>query len=507
MTLPTAVTSSTKTPGFYIAINLLAGPANPGSSALRALLIAQKNTADGNITADTEVRKCFGPDDVKAAVGEGSPGHLSAIQMFLAFGALALDVASPLVNGGGVTAVWEYTISGAPTSNMVFTFDVKGQLIGPVSWAVGEAITVFRTRAIAAFNAVRPLPVIAGAGGTTAKLDLTAKSPGPWGNDVTCGVTVVSGAGGAVSAPTLLTTGVGEFNVTNVLSQVQVTEYAAIGLATSNADAADNSASSNAARVLAQVIAKKIGNNAALQFMFVGHTGSISNVELGAIGRNGVDATYAYCQNAQSLPAEVMGWELGDAMRWYQTRANYNRIGNRAPSLIGSKNPQADVMTPLEVEDLLNHGVAPYDFAPNSTTQIALIDPITTHSMDALGNPDFRCFYQSDVWGSNFIVRDLRVAVPQEFPNCSITEDLPPGDDQLPPGVVERKDVANFVYSRVRGGVRQGIVDGVALEASIADGSFAIELDEVDASQVNIFMPFEIVKPLAKFSFVANKTG
>lgn len=507
MSLPTAVTSSTKTPGFYISINLLAGAANAGTSALRALGIGQKNTSDGNITPDAEVRKVFGPDDVKASHGEGSLLHLAAIQMFLAFGLLALDVVAPAAGGSAVAAVWEYTISGAPTVNMTFDFDVKGAHTGAVPWAVGESITVFRTRAIAALNAVRPLPVIASAGGT-GKLDLTAKSGGPWGSDIVCGVTLLTGAGGAVSAPINTVAGAVEFSIANVLALVLVTEYAAIGLATSNADAATASNStSNAGLLSLQIAARKSGKSALLQYGFVGYTGSIANVETGAVGRNAVDFTYAYLQNGQSTPAEVMGWDLGDAMNWYSQRANYNRIGNRAPYLIGSKNPQADSLTDTETEDLLNHGISPYDFVANSTTELGLVDAITTHSLDASGNADARCFYQSDVWGANFIVRDLRVSLPQEFPNCSITEDLPPGDDQLPAGVVERKDVQSFTQSRVRGGVRQGVVDGNYLEARIADGSFAVEIDEDDASQVDIFLPFRIVKPLAKFSLVANKTG
>ena len=45
MSLPLAVAPSTKTPGFYLTVNLLAGTANPGTARLRALLIAPPSAA------------------------------------------------------------------------------------------------------------------------------------------------------------------------------------------------------------------------------------------------------------------------------------------------------------------------------------------------------------------------------------------------------------------------------------------------------------------------------
>lgn len=505
MPLPKAVTSSAKTPGIYILVNLLAGPANPGTSALRALLVAHK-LSTGNITADTERRRCYGADDVAAALGEGALGHLAAIQGFLAFGRLALDVVAPTAPTGAV-AEQTFTISGSPVDANQFMFDIAGRQIGPVIWAAAESIAAFRARLINALNSARPLPTTAQAGGDAAEVDVVAKGPGAWGNDITVGVTKISGTGGSVAVGgAYLTGGAGELNITNALSLVSTTEYAAIGLATSNADATLNTTSSNAERLQLHIEAHKAGLGALLQFGFVGHTGSIANVKSGAIGRNSTDLTYAYAQNAQSLPAELMGWELGDAMRWYQERANYNRIGNRAPYLYGSKDSVADALSVNEKEDLLSNGVSPYDFAANST-ELALVAPVTTHSQDSGGNPDTRCYWQTDVWGQHAIARDLRTALPQEFSNANITEDLPANADSLPPGVVERKDVYNFSVSRVRAWGGLGVLNIPYFDEKVADGSFAVEIDSSDPAQVNIFIPDRIVKPLSKFSVVFHKTG
>ncbi|MFZ5896813.1 MAG: hypothetical protein ACOY0T_37500 [Myxococcota bacterium] len=505
MALPKAVTSSTKTPGFYLRIDLLAGPANAGSSALRALLVAHA-LPTGDITPDDEVRRCYRPDDVALALGNGSIGHLAAIQMFLAFGALDLDVVAPAAPSGA-TAQQTLSVAGAPTDTNQFLINIAGRDIGPIAWGASETIGVFRARVITAINGFRPLPVQAQNGIDPDDVDIVALGPGSWGNDITIRVTKLGGTGGAVTVGgARLAGGAGEFNATLALAKVGTTEYAAIGLATSNADATLNTASSNAERLQNHIEWRKYGLGALLQYGFVGHTGTIANVKTGAIARNATDLTYAFVQNAQSLPAEVMGWELGDCMNWYQQRANYSRIGNRAPYLFGSSDPNGDQISPPESEDLLSNGVAPYDFAPNST-ELALVAPITTHSLDDAGNADVRCYYQSDVWGQNAIARDLRVAIQQEFAHASITPDLPPNADALPPGVVERKDVYNFSVSRVKGWGQLGVANIPYLEQVIANGTFAVEIDEDDESQVNIFIPDRIVKPLAKFSAVFHKTG
>lgn len=507
MTLPKAVTSSTKTPGFYLTINMLAGAANPGSAALRGLLIGHKITG-GDIVAQTEVRQCFGPDDVKTACGEGSLAHLAAIQAFLAFGKLSLDVVAPTAPTGG-TATVTHTISGTPTDNNVFVIDVAGRKTGDITWAAGESISTFRARCVAAINTVRPLPTTASNGvGGAGDIQIDAKGPGVWGNDITTGITKKQGTGGVITAGgSKLASGTGEYDLTTVLGLVQTTEYGAIGVCTSNADATDATTSSNAERLMAHIESHKLGLGALLQYGFVGHTGSIANVKAGAIGRNSVDMSYAYLQLAQSLPSELMGWDFGDSMRWYQERANYNRIGNRAPGIVGSKDPAADKLIFNEGEDLLSNGVSPYDFVTNSKTDVALIAPITTHSLDSASAADYRAYYQSDSFGVNAVMRDLRTALPQEFPNASITQDLPPGADELPPGVVERKDVYNFVTSRLNGWAIAGVIDKNYLQQVIDDGSLAVEIDDTDKSQVNIFIPGRIVKPLAKFSAVFAKTG
>jgi phage tail sheath gpL-like len=506
MGAPTAMASTVRTPGFYLLINLLAGVASAGLQTLVALLIAPK-ISTGTITADTEVVRCYSPEDVAEELGEGSPGHLSAVKLYEAYGSITLDVVAPTAPAG-LVAEGLLTVSGTPTDTNTFQVDVAGRKTAVISWAVGESVATMQARVVSYINALGgTIPATSVAGGGAGEVDIVARGGGTWGNDVTYGVTKLTGSGGAIAASAArFAGGTTEMSIAAALATVAVTEYAAIGLVTSNTDATDATATSNAELLMLHIESKKSGLGALLQYGFVGHTGSIANVKAGAIARNGVDLTYAYWQNAQSLPGEVMAHELADALKWYTVRASYTRIGTRAPTLIGSKDPVADRLSPTETEDLLANGVTPYDFVANGTEGF-VVAPITTHSLDSAGNNDRRAYYQLETWVFNAVGRDLRVSVPQEFPNASITPNLPAGQDSLPEGVVEIRDVEQFVYNRARAYVPIGWIQSTYLEEVIASGAFIVEIDTTDASQVNIFMPARAVKPLAKFSGVVHKTG
>lgn len=500
MALPKAVTRSTKRPGIYVFIDLLAEAGAAGTGQLRALLVCWAS-GSGDIGVETEVRRVYNGEDVLAAVG-AVPGYRAAVKAFEAYGGLALDVVA-MEAPDGTAASGSYVVSGTPTDPNVFEFGVGEDKVGTLTWQVGEAASAFATRIRTAVSGTRGLVVTPSVGSAADVVDLDANTDGTWGNDVTYYVQKLSGNGGSVVATgARLAGGTGECDPSAALALVTSTEYAGIGLVTSNADATDNTNTAGPEVLMDHIESNLFGGQSKLQFGFVGHTGSIANVKAGAIGRNSTVMTYAYQQNARSLPAEVMGWELGDALRWYTERANYNRIGNPA-NLVGSRDRNADALTVAECEDLLRAGVTPYDFAEGSD-EVQLVCPITTHSLDG-SSPDDRCFYQADVFGQFAVARDMRTFLPQTFKNCSITPDLPVGDDDLPAGVVERRDVEAEVFGRLRAWVPKGVLNGPDLEASIADGSAAVEIDDEDDSQVNIFIPDDIIKALAKFSLVFHK--
>lgn len=500
-----AVASSVKTPGFFLTIDLLGGVSGPGAAVNRALIIAPKNTADGDITPDTEVRQIFGPDDAAISHGVDGQGHLTAKGLFKKYPLASVDIVAPAV-GAGAAASITHVFTTAPTESSVVTIDVKGIYVD-VPWNPGESPTVARDRAVSLVNqkSGQGLPVIASAGAGAGDLDLDARSAGPWGNDITTGMAfTVGGTGGVIAAGgTALAGGTIEPDFTNVLALVNTEQYTIIVGGLSNADASDATSSSNADRMRVHIEGLDSGLDALLQVGLVGHTGSIANVKAGAINRNSPVFEYIYGQAFQSLPCELAGEEAGDTLAGLAQRANYNRIGNEYLTLVGPKNIAADKLTGPEVEDLLNNGVSVVGLA-RRTNRPFLVKPITTHSLFS-GNPDFRAHHMSDTYGAQFVGDDIRTAMPQEFPNASITPDLPPGDNDLPPGVVEEKDARAWVHSRMHLHADNGIVQRARLEETIASGELIVEIDSTDESQLNVFVPLKIIKPLAKIGAVVSK--
>ena len=72
---------------------------------------------------------------------------------------------------------------------------------------------------------------------------------------------------------------------------------------------------------------------------------------------------------------------------------------------------------------------------------------------------------------------------------------------------MERKDVFEWVKSRMFIHARLGILDRGKLEAAIQAGTLVVEIDDTDDTQVNIFIPASVIKPLAKFSGVVSKAA
>jgi phage tail sheath gpL-like len=502
MSIPKAVASAVKTPGFYLLINLLGSPANPGSAALRALIIAPKSTA-GNITPNTERRRCFGPVDAAIAVGAGTQGHLAAKRLFQHFGLASVDIVSPPASAG-VVATGTQTFTGPATENTVIRLRQAGRIID-VSWLNGETATQFCVRAAAAVNE-RSEDLPSTCAPSTGSLVHTAKVAGLWGNDITLNAAIFSGgAGVAVTVnPANFTGGTLEPTIAVALTLVSTTEYGRIVACLSNADAADTGSTSNGELLANHINSFESGAEALLQVGVIANTGTIANAKAGAIDRNNEAVEYPLGRSWDDLPCEIAGAEAGDALKAIAIRPNFNRIGN-VLTLYGPRDVVTNKLTQNEKEDLLANGVTPLD-VDSHTGVTYLVRPITTHSV-FLGAPDYRALDLSDTDGMYAVFRDLRVVVPQQFPNCSISPDLPAGADPLPPGVVEVKDVRAFVISRLRFWARQGVVNKLRLDQSIDNGELVVEIDETDESQVNIFVPAKILRPLAKFSVVGSKVA
>lgn len=501
--IPLAVQPSVKSPGVYLTVNLLAAVAGAGLDQKRALILAPKSSA-GNITPNTEVRQVFGADDVALSHGPGSLGHLCAKGFFRQYPNGSLDVVAPTESAGAAAAATQ-TFTGTATVNSNVNVKIHGRSID-TPWNAGETAATFITRYVATVNAQGADLMVVLADATGGDVSVTSKIKGPCGNDIKLKLTITAGGGGITLAanPTALTGGTTEPDFTTALSSVVTRSYRRIIPCVSNADAISASGTSNPGRVQTHVDTHQSGANAKLQVFTVGCTDSIANVKAGAVAKNDPAGEYVYGQNYRDLPCELAGAEAGDALRFIGIRANYNRISN-ALGLYGPEDLVADKLTDNELEDLLNHGVTALD-VQNVTNQIILTRPITTHSLSGSA-ADYRALDLPDTDAIYTVAEDLRDVLPVEFKNCSVVENLPPGVNRIPEGVVEIKDIKGFISSRLGLWADKGVLDGAKLATAIESGQLLVDINDDDETQVDIFLPLGVVKILAKFGVTAAKTN
>lgn len=518
MGIPVAVAPSVHSPGLALQVNLLAGQSSPGTGQLKALLMCPKSSA-GTITANTELKVAVaGADEVATLLGLGTPGHLAAKRAFEEYGLLSLDVIAPTVSVGA-TATGIIEFASSPTSARTVTAKIMGREV-VTSWLAGETAIQGAAKLKDAINAQTDELCVTATNPANPDDDqvlLTFKVPGPMGNDCKYSVVLTDGAGGTATAAGAklglgsgATLGTTEPSFATALLTIQGKEYDYILPCVSNADAELGTSSSNPGRVATYINNNDSGFNAKLQQEVVGLSGNgLSAAKTGAaaiMGQGPGISQYIFCNNGQSLPCELGGLELGARVREESADPAANRINMiYRGQFYGAADLSADALTDVQVEDALQSGVTPvtYDASGNERPS----RPITTYFKDSAGNPDDRILDTSRVTGTYAVAKDLRIAIPREFEGAKLSKDLLPGDDELPEGVVEERDVKSFVNYRVRFFIARGVVQRAKYEAALADGTFLVRVNPSDPGQCDIVLPLSIVPPLAKFSLVVNHTG
>lgn len=503
--VPLAVSPSTRSPGLFLKVDLLAGVPSPGSAAFRCLLVAEK-AASGTITSDTElVQAVGGPDDVATLLGVGTPGHLAAKALFAEHGLALLDVISPAPSGGSSA---EQTITFA-TGPATVTWDVEVEIAGRTAdfqWLAGETDTQAAAKCAAAINSLaQDSPVTAAS--ALGVCTVTAKIAGDWGNDITISAVATNGATGTVTVGgAKLAGGSNAADPTTALSNVESTEYAYILLHTSNAEAADGTASSAPGILKAHIDGLDEGRNAKLQQAVYACTTTPADAKAGTANLNHGPTQCIFANAFRSLPVELAAAEIGARIREESLDPAANRIEtNYRARLYPPADLNADALTEAEVEDLLQSGVTPVTYDSTNTPRPSR--PITTYFKDSGSNADDRLLDTSRVTGTYAIARDLRVAIPAEFPNAKLSPDLEPGEEENPEGVVEERDVRSFVIGRLRFWTSTGVARRDRLEEAITNGTLVVRVNPSDVSQCDIAVPVVIVPPLAKFSLVVQHTG
>lgn len=507
MAIPTAVGPGQLTPGLYMVVDLLAGAASPGTGTLRVALMASQSSA-GTLTNDTEVRAGAGADDAGVAFGSGSPGHLAAKLLYGAFPAAVVNFVSPAPGSG--TATRDVTLSGVPVSNNSILCDVMGREF-EVAWLVGETADDVRDKIIAAINERGDDLACSAVSGGVGIVQIDAKVAGNIGNDIKVKFNLGVAATGTEAIDTntysALVGGTTDPDFTNALAAIEGEEYAYILPCLSNTDAANVATKSNASRVIDHINSLNEGLNAKLQQMVAGITTTVALATAASSHANGFQnderGELILCINGRGLPCELAGREVGGWLSGLSGDPAVNRIGELMNEYIGAYDKIADKPTISESETALGNGVSLVGYTAQGLE--TLVRAITTHSQDANGAQDRRLLDGQNVAATYIVARDMRSALPAEFPQAKITADIEPGDDPPPQGVTEERDIKAFIIGRLRFWQVQGVITKASLDEAIESGTLIVQVNASDSTQVDIVMPFSIVQPLAKFGVVVQR--
>lgn len=508
MGFPTAVAASVRSPGFYLLVNLLAGTTSLGAAPLRGCIMGVIG-AGGDLTADTELRQAIaGPDAAGTAFLPGMPGHLAAKRCFEEHPLALVDIIG-VAPPAGVAAAGTFTfLLGTPpvTTAVIFDFLIAGRP-KEISWNPGESLTTVAAKVAAYYTSITAdLPCLVTS--SLGVVNVVCKEEGTYGNDIEISVTRRSGglpADATCSASgARLTGGTLTSDISTALGTIAGQEYDFIlCVVGGNTDTNTAGSTSCPSRVATHIETYQTGADAKLQQAIFGVTGTLANAKTGTAYQNDVNLQHILGRGYLSLPCEVGGAELGRRLRMEADDPTVNANGTAYKAqLYPPANLVTGALTAIEREDALQSGVTTI---VHNTSGVPLVDrPITTHFKDDAGNADDRCIDVSVPSGTYRFAKRLRVTIPQEFRGAKLSRNLVEGDDPLPPGTVEVREIQQFVIGEARAFVALGWFDQTFINAAIANDEFVARVNPSDARQCDLVIPTRTSAPYLKTSAVVN---
>ncbi len=502
MSIPQAAPPTSPSPGLWLTVDLKPKIVSPGSQPLKILLMAPSNASGSSITDNTEIKPLYSVTDAETYGGTGSLASLGYASIQRRCPTARVDLIAPAKSGGN-TASGTFTASGAITTSGTVRCTISGLAID-VPWNVGENAAAFHTKAVSYIGRYAD-KLYATASTTGTAVDLAANGPGPAGNDITIRCSIIEGcAGGSITASgARLTGGTTEPDFTTALAQIQGDEYDEIVLCLSNADAV--STTGNVARTLAAVNSLNTGNRAKLQQIIVGHTGARSSARSATTTANDQVLEIVTAQNADSLPCEFAGEEAGD--RAFQRSKYYskNRIDTTFPNLKGSPNPITDNPTTADSDASLLAGLSIIGYSSDGAPY--LIRAVTSYNHTAT-NAQVLPTDCNEIDAMYEVAKDVRAYLPVEYAGCSVARDQEEGDEEMPEGVVEERDIKASIISRIDNfWIPKGVIQGPAFHTAVLNGELIVQVNDTDETQVDIFVPLKPIKNLAKLGVYVAKTG
>lgn len=502
MTLPLAANPTSPTPGFWLVVNLEPATVAPGAQGLRALILGTANTTGGDITPGTEIRPLYEQSDAEDAAGIGSLPSLAYQAIIARDKAAQVDLVCP-TESGGAAAVGNFTLSGTVAAGTACLYCSGVEVDVPIY--AGEALTDWAARAVEYLNRYASELHYTASTASLGIVTMTAKAKGPTGNDGVFRAKLVD-ASGMTLAATDPTGGTTEPDYATALSTVQGREYDYIMVCGSNADVV--SATGLSVDIADHINGLNTGLGALLQQGIIGSSASIASCKTATAALNDQVMELKTMVNAEALPCQVAGDELGDRMAQRRLKSSANRIG-RDILVAGSSDPVADNPTLTESDDALSHGVSLAGY--NDAGQPRTLRAVTTYHETA-GGSSVLCTDCNEIDAMYDVAKDLRAFLPQEYPGVKVvqspTEPSDTPEDELPEDVVETRVIRGSIISRIENyWVPKGVINRDHFREVVADGSLAVNVNDTDETQVDIYIPLKPFKNLAKFGVYMRKAG
>ena len=506
--LVTAIDPTTRRPGVGLKIDLKTGSSSNASGAIRFLLLSPKNATGGTATVDTVVYEAVAnADAVGTLLGPGALGHLAAQRLFEEFPAATVDViALAAASGASATGSIVFDSSSPVTVARVVEVEIAGRVF-TIDWFAGESGIALGTRLVTKIGQLtKELPVTAAnGGGTLATVTLTFKSKGLSGNDVLYRARLLDGGTGGAVTPgtrTAMTGGTTEPSVVNALTLITQREYRLIVPCIGNSDAASASATSTMGRIKTHITGNNEGIGALLQTAHSACTDSLTNAKAMSNQHGFEFFSHHLVRGALSLPCEWAAAIAGIFGREIRTDPNHNFIHTEfIATLYGSPAIDSDALSDAECEDALANGVSYVSYTAQKRPRLER--PITCYFEDSDGNPDDRVLDVGKPFGAIAVAADLRTECQRAWKQKKLAKALPQGSTPIPPNIVTEAAAQTFIIGRIRSRwCAAGVISETALDTALADGKIVIEVDPLDETQLDTYLPLRIVPVFAKHSIV-----
>jgi phage tail sheath gpL-like len=481
MAVPAVIPASNRVPGVYLRVSLGVGVRSAGDNPRTILLLANKTSA-GVGTPDTVVYDIPDEETAISLGGVGSELHRSYRAIARA-NPSAIVKAIIVTESAGTAASATVTFTGSATASGTLRMWIAGEYVDlPI--ASGDANTASATalKNLIEDQSAWPVTVGVAAGVVT----ITAKHKGPRGNSIGCRVELfdVTGQTAVATGSGYLTAGATSDTPAAALTTALAARYTYIASGYDDA--------TNLGLLKAQVDAKDEPEVGKRERVIAAFVGSYANGITLATGLNSPRVHVAQCVGCESPTSEIAGALAGLVSRMEDVSCAMNMDGLEVPGIVTSPRI-ADAPSNGNRVNAVNSGITL--LAASAPSQPArVLRFITSKSLDASAQPDYRVLDASKVAVPDFLADELQVFLADRFPNANIGPDV---EGQVPPpGVVTPSMAEDAIFERLLAfdvsnpTAEKRLIENVSARRS----EIVVEIATSPAGRFNFVAPVDVVE-------------